>query len=103
MNTRIFATALICFFFNMLQPVSAATISSDPEVKVVVSAKRIWLVTDEISVKNLSVQVLDQKGKVVLEKTFSSKMTDWSLQIEHLPRGCYTVQVGEQKATCFKH
>jgi len=103
MKTRIFATALICFFFNMLQPVSAATPVSDPAVKVVVSAKRIWLVTDEISVKNMSVQVIDQKGKIVLEKNFSSKMTDWSLYIEQLPKGCYTVQIDGQKATCFKH
>ena len=102
MKTRICALALICFFFNMLQPVAAATQTSDPEVKVVVSAKRIWLVADEMSVKSLNVQVLDQKGKVVLEKIFSSKMTDWSLQIEHLPKGNYTVQVGGQKATGFK-
>lgn len=103
MKTRIFATALICFFFHLAQPVSAATPSSDPEVKVVVSAKRIWLVADEMSVKNLNVQVLDHNGKVVMEKTFSSKMTDWSLQIEQLPKGCYKVQVGAQQATCFKH
>ncbi|HOY05576.1 MAG TPA: hypothetical protein PLO67_09240 [Saprospiraceae bacterium] len=103
MKTRFFAAALICFFFNMLQPVSAATPVSDPAVKVVVSAKRIWLVTDEISVKNMSVQVIDQKGKIVLEKNFSSKMTDWSLYIEQLPKGCYTVQIDGQKATCFKH
>lgn len=102
MKTRIFATAIICLFFSLLTFVSAASPSSDPEIKVVVSAKRIWLVTDEISIKHLSVQVLDQKGKVVLEKTFSSKMTDWSLQIEHLPKGTYTVQVGGQKATYFK-
>lgn len=103
MNTRIFATALICFFFNMLQPVSAAVPANDPEVKVIVSAKRIWLVTDEISVKSLTVQVIDQHGKVVLEKNFSSKMTDWSLQIEQLPKGCYNVQVDGRNATCFKH
>jgi hypothetical protein len=103
MKTRIFATALICFFFHFAQPVSAVTPSSDPEVKVVVSAKRIWLVTDEVSVKNLNVQVLDQTGKVVMEKTFSSKMTDWSLQIEQLPKGSYCVKVGVQQATCFKH
>ncbi|MCC6282369.1 MAG: hypothetical protein IT262_17325 [Saprospiraceae bacterium] len=102
MKTRIFATALICFFFHLAQPVSAATPASDPEVKVVVSAKRIWLVTDELSVKSLNVQVFDQKGVVVMEKTFSSKMTDWSLQIENLPKGCYTVKVGAQQATCFK-
>lgn len=76
---------------------------SDPEVKVVVSAKRIWLVTDEISVKSMSVQVVDQKGKIVLEKNFSSKMTDWSLYIEQLPKGCYTVHIDGQKSTCFKH
>lgn len=103
MKTRIFAFALICFFFNMLQPVWAASSASDPAVKVVVSAKRIWLVTDEISVKSMSVQVMDQNGKTVLEKNFSSKTTDWSLYIEQLPKGCYTVQIDGKKATCFKH
>lgn len=103
MKTRIFAFALICFFFNALQPVSAAVPDNDPAVKVVVSAKRIWLVTDEISVKNMTVQVLDKNGKVVLEKSFSSKMTDWSLQIEQLPRGCYSVMIDGQNATCFNH
>lgn len=103
MKTRIFAFALICFFFNMLQPVWAASSASDPAVKVVVSAKRIWLVTDEISVKSMSVQVMDQNGKTVLEKNFSSKTTDWLLYIEQLPKGCYTVQIDGKKATCFKH
>ncbi len=103
MKTRIFATALICFFFNLLQPVSASNIQADPEVKVIVSAKRIWLVADEMAVKSLMVQVRDQKGNVVLEQNFSSKITDWSLSIDQLPKGCYTVQVGGQKATSFKH
>ena len=76
---------------------------ADPAVKVVVSAKRIWLVTDEISVKNMRVQVVDQKGKIVLEKNFSSKTTDWSMYIEQLPKGCYVVQIDGQKSTCFKH
>ncbi len=103
MKTRIFVFALICFFFNTLQPVSAAVPTNDPKVKVVVSAKRIWLVTDEISVKNMTVQVLDRNGKVVLEKSFSSKVTDWSLQIEQLPKGSYSVQIDGRPATSFNH
>lgn len=103
MKTRFFAFALICFFFSTLQTVSAANFGSDPEVKVVVSAKRIWLVTDEISIKELRVQVLDQEGKVALEKCFSSKMSDWSLHIENLPKGSYTVQVAGVTVKTFKH
>lgn len=103
MKTRIFAFALICFFFNILQPVSAAVQAHVPEVKVVVSAKRIWLVTDEIAVKNMTVKVLDHAGKVVMEKNFSSKMTDWSLQIEQLPKGSYSVQIDGRDVTAFKH
>lgn len=103
MKTRIFATALICFFFRLLPAASASHLPVDPAVKVVVSAKRIWLVADEMAVKNLTVQVMDQKGKVVLEKNFSSKIADWSLSIDQLPEGSYSIQVGAQKAICFTH
>ena len=75
---------------------------NDPDVKVVVSQKRIWLVTDEISVKSLTVQVLNAQGKVVMEKHLSSKMTDWSLRIESLPEGKYSVLVGDKKVTDFQ-
>lgn len=75
---------------------------NDPEIKVVVSQKRIWLVTDEISVKNLTVQVMNEQGKIVMEKTLSSKMTDWSLNIESLASGKYSVMVGSKKVTAFE-
>jgi hypothetical protein len=46
--------------------------------------------------------VLDEQGKVVMEKHFSSKMTDWSLRIESLPKGKYSVMAGDKKMTDFK-
>ena len=97
----------VCFFSLLLslsQSIAASNSnisSSDPDIKVVVSQKRIWLVTDEISVKSLTVQVLDARGKVVMEKHLSSKVADWSLRIESLPEGNYTVQVGDKKMADF--
>lgn len=105
MKTNIFRTLVLCLFLslNHATTATAATfLGQDPEIKVVVSQKRIWLVTDEISVKKLTVQVTNEKGKVVLEKTFSSKMTDWSLQIGSLPEGNYSVMIGSKKMTEFK-
>lgn len=104
MKTKLLLVALFSLFLGLSQTFATAntTIShNDPDVKVVVSQKRIWLVADEISVKCLSVQVLDEKGKVVMEKYFSSKMTDWSLRIETLPEGKYSVVVGNKKMTEF--
>ena len=105
MKTNIFRTLVLCLFLslNHANPLSAAAsfFGQDPDIKVVVSQKRIWLVTDEISVKSLTVQVMNAKGKVVMEKNFSSKMTDWSLQIASLPEGTYSVMVGSKKMTEF--
>ncbi len=60
MKTKIFRTFVLCLFLslNHAGPLSAATtfLGQDPDIKVVVSQKRIWLVTDEISVKSLTVQ-----------------------------------------------
>lgn len=83
-------------------PAATTTRQHDPEIKVVVSQKRIWLITDEISVKNLTVQVVNEQGKTVMEKQFSSKTSDWSLRIETLPAGKYSVLIGSKKMTEFK-
>ena len=105
MKTNIFRTFVLCLFLSLnhaTTSTAATFFGGEPEVKVVVSQKRIWLVTDEISVKNLTVQVMNEKGKVVMEKTFSSKMTDWSLQIGSLPEGKYSVMIGRKKMTEFQ-
>lgn len=104
MKTKLLLVGLFSLLLSLSQSIAASNSnisSSDPDIKVVVSQKRIWLVTDEISVKSLTVQVLDARGKVVMEKHFSSKMTDWSLRIESLPVGNYSVLVGEKKVTDF--
>ena len=104
MKTKLFLVAVFSVFLSLAQIFASANTNisgNDPDVKVVISQKRIWLVTDEISVKSLTVRVLNAKGKVVMEKQFSSKVTDWSLRIESLPEGRYTVEVGEKKIADF--
>ncbi len=94
--------ALICALFLQIAPATAATVTQFPEVKVVVSARRIWLVADEMPVKNLQVQVFNVAGKVVLDKKFSSKTADWSLDLTALPAGEYTVVAGKQAPVHFR-
>ena len=75
----------------------------DPtEIRAVISQKRIWFVADEMPVKCLKTQVVDARGKVVLEKCFSSKCAEWSLNIETLPKGDYTLLIGESQVQKFK-
>ena len=105
MKTNIFRTLVLCLFLSLnhaTTSTAATFLGQDPDIKVVVSQKRIWLVTDELSVKSLTVQIKNEKGKVVMEKTFSSKMTDWSLQIGSLPGGNYSVMIGSKKMTEFQ-
>jgi hypothetical protein len=104
MKTKLFLVALLGLLFSLPQNLSASPSSffGGSEVKVVVGAKRIWLVADEMSVKSLTVQVLNETGKIVMEKQFSSKNADWSLRIESLPEGNYSVMVGDKKMTDFK-
>lgn len=89
-TAALFALAL---FFNNAG-LNAASLAHNPEVKIIAGVKRIWLVTDEISVKELTVQVLDAQGRVVIEKTFNSKIADWSFSVECLTEGTYQVHVG---------
>lgn len=76
---------------------------TDPiDFKVVVSQKRIWLLADEMPMKCLKTQIKDTSGKVVLEKCFTSKCSDWFLDIEALPKGEYTLHLGTDQIEKFK-
>ncbi len=97
-----FLIALFCALFLQMNAASAATPSNDPEVKVIVSPRRIWIVADEMPVKNLTVQVFDLQGKVVMEQKFSSKTADWSLDLQTLPAGRYSVVAGAQEPIRFR-
>lgn len=97
-----FLIALFCALFLQMNTAAAAAIQHDPEVKVIVSVRRIWLVADEMPVKSLHVQVLNIDGKVVLEQHFSSKTADWSLDLQSLPTGRYSVVAGTQEPIRFR-
>lgn len=115
--------ALLCIVFTLNQIKSHAATFSNPafnpsglqschsiqpkggepnDIKIVVSQKRIWLLTDEMPMKCLKTQVKDATGKVVLEKCFTSKCSNWSLDIEALPRGEYTLYLGTDQIEKFK-
>lgn len=104
MNTKLLLVALVGLIIG-LQPISANanpnTLHNGPDIKVVVGSKRIWLMTDEVSVKSLTVQVTNEQGQPILEKHLSSKTTDWSLNIESLPKGKYSVNIGGKTMTQF--
>jgi len=76
---------------------------SDPlDLKVVFSQKRIWLLADEMPVKCLKTVVKNASGQVVLEKCFTSKCSEWFLNIEALPKGDYTLYLGADRVEKFK-
>lgn len=114
MKTKLFAAVLFTFILNHLQAaptinfvdsrVSASAYKGgDPiDIKVVVSQKRIWLVADEMPMRCLKTQVKNAEGKIVLEKCFTSKMSDWFLNIEALPKGEYTLYLGSERTEKFK-
>lgn len=64
-----------------------------PEVQIVVSQKKIWFVAGETPVKKLDVQVLNEKGCIILQKQLSSKITDWSIDVQQLPSGTYRIML----------
>lgn len=74
---------------------SVQSLSSDPmDYKIVVSQKRIYFLTDEMPLKCLKVKVVNADKKSVLEHCFSSKSAEWFLNIESLPKGDYTLHIG---------
>ena len=76
---------------------------TDPtDLKVVFSQKRIWLLADEMPMKCLKTVVKNSAGQVVLEKCFTSKCSEWFLNIEALPKGDYTLYLGTDRVEKFK-
>lgn len=102
MNTKLFTVLLISLITSVFQTATAANGSGSGDVKIVISAKKIWFIADEIPVKCLCVKVKDNAGKVVLEKCLNSKTADWSLNVESLPKGEYTLVVGKDRTLKFR-
>jgi hypothetical protein len=124
MKTKLFAVLTFALFFNHLQasaltapstnceclPATAsavveslATEGGDPlDLKIVVSQKRIYLVTDEMPMKCLKIKITNAAGKVVQEQCFSSKCAEWFLNIESLPKGEYSLHVGADRVEKFQ-
>jgi hypothetical protein len=72
------------------------------DVQVVVSAKKILFISDESPVKKMEVQLINEAGETVMQKLFSSKMVDWSLDIRALPAGCYRIMLDQKEVKTFK-
>ncbi|MCC7465179.1 MAG: hypothetical protein IT261_02860 [Saprospiraceae bacterium] len=82
---------------------AAFQMERDPlDLRVVFSQKRIYLVTDEMPMKCLKIKVCNAVGETVIEKCFSSKCAEWFLNIESLPKGDYTLYIGDQRTEKFK-
>ncbi|MCC6461394.1 MAG: hypothetical protein IT260_13045 [Saprospiraceae bacterium] len=68
-----------------------------PYVEVVVTQEHIWLMPDEKPVSEIPVQLINDSGEVVLQKTFCSKLKDWSIGITNLPSGKYKILIGNHQ------
>ncbi len=103
MKTKLFAVLMISLFASVFTSANAAAFGGDPaDIKVVISDKKIWFVADEMPVKCICVKVKNSEGKVVLEKCLNSKTADWSLSLESLPKGDYSVEMGKDRTEKFK-
>ncbi len=98
MKTSFIIIVALSFFTSL--SLSATNLHQEPYIKVVVTPQRILLITDETPIATMLVEVKNAEGKVVLEKLFSSKSTDWSMCIANLPAGTYSVTAGD-KVTRF--
>lgn len=74
----------------------------EPELKAIISAKRIWIVGDETPIKQIAVKVLDKKGAVVAQHPYSSNIVNWSMDIQQLPSGHYSLFIGDKKVREFE-
>jgi hypothetical protein len=101
MKTQIFA-ALVSFFLLGTSAQAMNPACCNPEVKVVVRASRIWILTDETPGVNLVIQIRDSRDQVVLEKELKAASTDWSLNTEALPAGRYSVMLGTENVGKFE-
>ena len=97
MKTKLFLTIALMLnlsYSQWAQPFSAAADRKYPYVEVVVTDQRIWLMPDETPVANLPVQIVDADGTVVLQKTFSTSTSEWSLDVSGLAAGKYKILIG---------
>ena len=118
MKTQLLAVLFLALTFTQLQASSLPGTAPMPhssmqagkescdnnpaDIKIVFSQKRIWLLADEMPMKCLNTQIKDEAGAIVFEKCFTSKCADWSLNIEALPKGEYTLYLGNDRVEKFK-
>ena len=102
MKTKLFAVLLISLISSAFQTAAAENGTDPSDVKIVISEKKIWFIADEMPVKCLCIKVKNSEGEIVLEKCLNSKMVDWSLNVESLPKGEYTLMVGKDRTLKFK-
>lgn len=101
MKTILLSLLSLLLTFGPAAASSPRTDSVGAQIEIVITPKRILLVTDELPMKSLVVRVFDSSNHIVIQKEFSSKTTDWSFDVSHLPGGSYTVQVGAQTPVAF--
>jgi hypothetical protein len=102
MKTKLIALLMLSLLTGAFQTAYADNGCDPTDVKVVISEKKIWFVADEMPVKCLCVKIKNSEDKVVLEKCLSSKTADWSLSVESLPKGEYTILMGKDKSIKFR-
>jgi len=97
MKTKLLLTIALLLGLNAAhwaQNSFTQTNPKQPYVEVVVTQEKIWLMPDELPVDQLPVQVLNNNGKIVLQKVFSSDTEDWSLDVSSLSAGKYKILIG---------
>lgn len=103
MKTKLFTVAvMILIGFGSLNAQRSFAAGVEPVLKAVVSAKRIWIVGDETPIKQIAVQVLDKQGAVVAQRSYSSNIVNWSMDIQQLPSGHYSLLIGDKKVREFE-
>ena len=102
MKTKFFATLALILMTSVTATVFASPVQGNDDIKVVISEKKIWFIADEMPVKCLCIKVKNAAGEIVLEKCLNSKIADWSMNVEYLPKGDYLVEVGKDKTVKFK-
>ena len=89
--TVLFALIISFTSTNALFAVPVLPAGGVPDVQIVVSQKKIWFLANETPVKKLDVQIINEKGCIILQKQLSSKITDWSIDVQELPSGTYRI------------
>ena len=102
MKSRLFSILVFSLLASVFSTANAANSGDPTDIKIVVSGKKIWFIADEMPVKCLCIKIKNSDNKVVLEKCLNSKTADWSLNVESLPKGEYTILVGKDKTLKFK-